>query len=156
MSLFGCTFYDIAPRSAGLTWLRALIGICALALQMLAPIAAHAENAGQWMVICGEDGPVLMQVHLSGDEPARCPECDDCKTCQLVVSTGGISPPTLGSYGLPAIKDLPAHHQANAAPNPAQFWHEDRGPPLLHTIFSDSAWRLSHAVTLSQGGAPWT
>ncbi|WIY26075.1 DUF2946 family protein [Parasedimentitalea psychrophila] len=156
MSPFGCSFHDTALRSAGLTWLRALIGICALALQMLAPITAHSENSGEWMVICGEDGAVLMQVQLSDDEPAACPICGDCKACQLGVSAGGILTPTLRSRDFPAIEVVHGMHGGSVAPNPAQFWHENRGPPLVHTILSDSAWRLFHAVTLSQGGAPWT
>lgn len=130
------------------------MGICALALQLIAPIAAHSANTGEWMVICGEDGPVLMQVQLSDDDPAPCPKCDECKSCQLVVSTGSISPPTLNSRDLPMVKAVHVLHEGNVAANPAQFWHENRGPPLLHTTHSDSATRLSHAVTLSQGGAP--
>ncbi len=141
---------------AGLNWLRALLGICALVVQMLTPAAAHTANAGEWMVICGEDGPVLMQVSLSGDEPAPCPKCGKCEACQLVVSTGGILPVALVSRFEPKVEAIHSLPESSVGSNPAQFWHENRGPPLAHISLSDSARRLSHAVTPSKGGAPWT
>jgi len=156
MSPFGLSLHLIAHRSAFLKRLRALMGICALILQMLAPVAAHSANSGEWMVICGADGPVLMQVQLSDDAPAPCPKCDDCKACQLSVSVGGVLSAPLTLRDLLAMT---AEHRplgVSIAANPAQFWHENRGPPLVQSLISDSLFRLSHAATLSQGDAPWT
>ncbi|NIZ62391.1 hypothetical protein DL239_15570 [Sedimentitalea sp. CY04] len=158
MSPFGSSSHLKAQRSSCLNWLRALIGVCALTVQMLAPIAAHSANTGDWMEICGEDGPALMQVQLSDDEQAPCPKCDECKFCQLVVSTGNIPNPALNSYSLPVVTAISVQHEGNVEANPAQFWHENRGPPNLisHTNPSDGICRPSIDETLSKGGASWT
>ena len=156
MSPFGLSLPMIAHRSAFLKRLRALMGICALILQMLAPVAAHSANSGEWMVICGADGPVLMQVQLSDNDPAPCPKCGECKACQLAISTGGILPLSLTLRDHPMIKTVHGLIDGAIAANPAQFWHENRGPPLVQSLISDSLYRLSHAATLSQGDAPWT
>ncbi|OUS32973.1 hypothetical protein A9Q94_20985 [Rhodobacterales bacterium 56_14_T64] len=141
---------------AGLNWLRALMGICALVLQMMAPAAAQTATPGDWMVICGEAGPVLMQVSLSGNEPAPCPKCEKCEACQLVVSTGGILPVSLVSRFVPKAVAADVMPQSIVGQNPAQFWYKNRGPPLAQISLNDSARRLSHAVTPSKGGASWT
>jgi len=157
MSPFGLSFLLTARASSGLIRLRALIGICALALQMLAPIAAHSANTGEWIVICGENGPELIQVQLSDEAPSPCPKCDECTFCQLMASTGNTPSSALNSRDLPMIKALHVHHGGNVMANPAQFWHENRGPPRFQTTpISDGASRPSHAATLSQGGVPCT
>ena len=158
MSPFSPSSHIKAQRSACLNWLRTLIGVCALTVQMLAPIAAHSANTGDWMEICGEDGPVLMQVQLSDDEQAPCPKCDECKFCQLAVSTGSIPSPVLTSYNLSAVKALHVCFEGTVEANPAQFWHENRGPPIAapHAKDSENACRLSIDETLSKGGASWT
>jgi len=143
-------------HSAGLNWLRALMGICALVLQTMTPAAAQIANPGEWMEICGEDGPVLRQVSLSGDEPAPCPKCEKCEACQLVVSTGGILPVSLVSRFVPKAVVADVMPKSIVGKNPAQFWYENRGPPLALISLNDSASRLFHAATPNKGGAPWT
>lgn len=154
-SLCSPTLYSMR-RSAGLSWLWALVGVCALVLQMLTPVAARAADMGEWMVICGEDGPMLIQVSLSGDEPTQCPKCESCDACQLIVSGGGLLPVTLVSRFVPKVESADVMAESSVGINPAQFWHENRGPPLAQVRLNQDACRLSHVVTPSQGGAPWT
>ena len=41
-------------------------------------------------------------------------------------------------------------------PNPAQYWHDGRGPPLAAKTESERALRASVAATQDKGEAPWT
>lgn len=141
---------------AGLTWLQAVLACCALVLQMVMPAAAQSASAGEWMVICGQDGPVLTQVFLTDDTPVPCPDCGDCTACQLLCGADDLPPNGAGLVAMISAQTGPVQFAAILAVNPAQFWYENRGPPLYQGLHRVSAFRAPHAATPSKGAAPWT
>jgi len=142
---------------APLTQVRGVLAICTLVAQMLASAASHPALAGEWMVICSEDGPVLMQGDISGNDTTPCPECEECQACNPASAANAVLPGhSVSRFHL--VRPVgPLLSAEVLSTNPAQFWPDNRDPPLANQInTSDRTHRLSCAATPNQGGAPWT
>lgn len=137
---------------------RRLAGMCAvfmLVLQIALPGAGQAAADGEWIVICGEFGAVEIQLDPeSGGEQQDCPKCGTCALCAAGNGAGPVNLlPSGSSQAAVCAVQLPAGETVQ--PNPAQYWHEGRGPPLPAKIESERALRASVAATLIKGEAPW-
>lgn len=143
-------------RVGGARMLAGLVTVVALVLQLWAPAAAQASDS-TWVEICSEVGPVLIQMDLSDEpsDPGPCPKCQDCALCAVA---DGLS-------GNPMLKPVFAAHMAavnpvcpsqSVAPNPAQFWPDNRGPPVATQYIIERALRASIASNPNIGGALWT
>lgn len=143
-------------RPAFPIWVKALVASCALLLQLVLPVGSHPANAGEWMVICGSEGPALVQVQLADEDQETCPMCDSCQMCGEFNSTNAL----LSGTGVPA--DL--SHSSNktvicndvVGANPAQFWPASRGPPLAQVFTVGLFSQRPNAATPNKGGASWT
>lgn len=83
----------------------ALLAVVALLLQLLLPGIARAAN-GDWIEICSESGPVLIQVDAEpGSSDAVCPKCKDCVLCAAAVP-GVSTSQTWLMLALPATRSL--------------------------------------------------
>lgn len=122
----------------------------------MTPGAAQSAGPGQWMVICGENGPVMTQVFLSETTPENCPKCDDCKACQQGFGTGGALPNQRTLAPVTSVQMRLVLSALSVVGNPAQFWHENRGPPLDSAPHNLSAHLGLHAATPTKGAASWT
>jgi len=111
------------------------LGIILLVLQMLVPQTGQAAG-GNWIEICSEYGAVEIQVDLDGipldSPPANDIECPECPTCALCALTGVVAIETAAiATGFDASVLTPDWYgRENCTPNPAQFWPDNRGPPL--------------------------
>ncbi len=131
-----------------------VVAILALLLQIFAPTAAQAQD-GMIAVICGQDGPVQVRLNAAGDvEEAPCPECGDCAFCLLVSSPVAVPTDSLPSGLQLAVSDSLSSLSSVFSVNPAQFWPENRGPPLQTQNNSGLACRSTHRALLS-GDRPW-
>ncbi|WP_245595124.1 hypothetical protein [Leisingera daeponensis] len=138
---------------------RRLAGMCAafmLVLQVAFPGAGQAAAGGEWIEICGEFGVVEIQV--AGEASEETQDCPECGTCVLCAAETGAVPishlPSGITHAADTIVLLPAG--AAAYPNPAQFWHDGRGPPLANKIEPERAVGASMAATQNKGEAPWS
>ncbi|MEX0300924.1 MAG: hypothetical protein AB3N24_00740 [Leisingera sp.] len=136
---------------------RRLAGICAvftLVLQVAFPGAGQAAAGGEWIEICGEFGVAEIQVASEQDGSGQ--DCPECSTCVLCVAENGAAPATLLKSASSQMADcavlLP--YCAAVQPNPAQYWHDGRGPPLVNKKNSERVVRASVAATQSKGEAP--
>lgn len=126
-----------------------------LALQVAVPGAAQAAGGGDWIEICGEFGVVEIQVaYEEGGEEQDCPECS---TCPLCAAENGAGPVSVLRFGVrrAAVCAVMLPAGTLAPRNPAQFWHDGRGPPLVIEIEPGRALRASVAATQTRGEAPW-
>ncbi|MFY0311799.1 hypothetical protein ACFMBG_18050 [Leisingera sp. D0M16] len=138
---------------------RRLAGLCAvimLVLQVAFPGAGQAAVGGEMIEICGEFGVVEIQVAAEdSQEQQDCPKCSTCALCAAENGAGPVSPQPSGiSRTAVCAVLLPAGTAVQS--NPAQYWHEGRGPPLVTKIESERAPSASVAATQSKGEAPWS
>ena len=138
---------------------RRLAGMCAafmLVLQVAFPGAGQAASGGEWIEICGEFGVVEIQVSAEGSgDKQDCPKCSTCALCAAETGYGAASIQTSGiGRAAKCAVLLPAGTAVQ--PNPAQYWHDGRGPPLADKIESERALRASVAATQNKGEAPWS
>ncbi|MEW2912377.1 hypothetical protein [Leisingera sp. JC11] len=126
-----------------------------LVLQVAFPGAGQAAAGGEWIEICGEFGVVEIQVAAEGSEEKQ--DCPKCSTCALCAAENGAGPVSLQPSGISRAADCTVLLPAGTAvqPNPAQYWHDGRGPPLVTEIESERAFRASVAATQDKGEAPW-
>jgi Protein of unknown function (DUF2946) len=141
--------------------LRALSGglvIFALVFQLLFPVAAQSTNS-DWIEICAEQGPVLIQVDYSGDQPepvsAPCPKCQACALCALADAGDPSIISRVDMHVTVARTDLSKAAQSLIV-NPAQYWPDTRGPPVAPQNIIERALRASIASIQNIGGALWT
>lgn len=138
---------------------RRLAGLCAvfmLVLQVAFPGAGQAAAGGEWIEICGEFGIVEIQVSDGGSgERQDCPKCSTCALCAAETGAGSV---TFLHSGIRQAADFAVLLPVGTAlqPNPAQYWHVGRGPPLVTEIESECAFRASVAATQEKGEAPWS
>ena len=127
-----------------------------LVLQVAFPGVGQAAAGGDWIEICGEFGVVEIQV-VSGESDDK-QDCPKCSTCALCAAENGAGPAVVHSSGLSRVADCAVLLPAGTAvqPNPAQYWHEGRGPPLVTKIESERALRAIVAATQNKGEAPWS
>ncbi|WP_259973663.1 hypothetical protein [Leisingera aquaemixtae] len=138
---------------------RRLAGMCAafmLVLQVAFPGAGQAAAGGEWIEICGEFGVVEMQV--AGDDSEDTQDCPKCSTCALCAAENGAGPVSVLRSGLSRAAECAVLLPAGTAvrPNPAQYWHDGRGPPLANKIEPERALGASMAATQNKGEAPWS
>jgi hypothetical protein len=125
-----------------------------LVLQVAFPGAGQAAVGGEWIEICGEFGVVEIQITEENREREQaCPKCGACVLCAAAhgaIPVGAmptsISRAEVGTFLLPAAAAVP--------PNPAQHWHDGRGPPLVNQNNPERAYRASLAATQIKGEAP--
>ena len=133
-----------------------LFGVLALLLQLIAPSMSSA-GTGDWMEICSEQGPVLVQIDFSGEAPTEvpCPKCETCALCVLndTATDSPGAPERIQSFVVAQIT-RPAAQSLSA--NPAQFWPLGRGPPRGPHDITKRALRASIASIPKIGGAQWT
>ncbi len=144
------------PLADSLRFLMATAGILALMFQLLLPVVAQASG-GDWIEICSEAGPVMMQLDAKdeGDTSDQCPRCKNCTLCVVTAS--------VLNTGFAEIFD------ADRTQMIAVIWHhpelrsvskyarpEARGPPRATQYTSDCAPRAAIATPLNTGGALWT
>jgi len=127
-----------------------------LVLQVAFPGAGQAAAGGEWIEICGEFGVVEIQV-AAGDSEDK-PDCPKCSTCALCAAENGAGPVNTLRSGFTRAAECAVLLPAGTAvqPNPAQYWHEGRGPPLVTKIESERAPSASVAATQTKGEAPWS
>lgn len=143
------------PLRAALQRAGTVVALLALLLQTFAPGAAQAQD-GMIAVICGADGPVEVRMTADGEvDEAPCPECGDCPSC-LLLSAPFVLPSSSAPFGSQyAAVASPRSPDSPNSENPAQFWPENRGPPLSTIVKSGFACRASLSSEIS-GGQPWT
>ncbi|WP_241482237.1 hypothetical protein [Leisingera sp. ANG-Vp] len=126
-----------------------------LVLQIALSGAGQAAPGGDWIEICGEFGVVEIQLPAAGGGERE--DCPKCSICALCAAETGARPAVWQAAGSSCAVDftvwLPA--AVSVRPNPAQYWHDGRGPPLVTKKNSERALRASVAATQSKGGAPW-
>lgn len=128
-----------------------------LVLQILFPSLGKAESSGRWIEICSEFGIVEVQVPLE-DQGNPDGECPDCETCLMCLTDNGQTraTPAPSSTLVIATKDARIMRPSPDVSNPAQFWHDGRGPPRRATNDMKRACGASMASTLSKEVASWT
>ncbi len=151
------TFLIPSACVAGL--FRRLAGVCAilmLVLQVAFPGAAQAAAGGEWIEICGEAGVMVIQV--AGEDSNGQQDCPKCSTCALCAAEIGAGPAALLLSVVSRAADRAVLLLAQTAvqPNPAQYWHDGRGPPLVTKNESERALSASVAATQIKGEAPWS
>ncbi|KIC35116.1 hypothetical protein RA26_19335 [Leisingera sp. ANG-M7] len=149
----------LIPSAFGAGLFRRLAGVCAilmLVLQVAFPGAAQAAAGGEWIEICGEFGVVVIQV--AGEDSNGQQDCPKCSTCALCAAETGAGPAALLLPAVSRVADCAVLLPEGAAvqPNPAQYWNDGRGPPLVTKIESERAFRASVAATQNKGEAPWS
>lgn len=141
-------------------WRRGLAGLLAvfaLILQLLAPGVARATN-GEWVEICSEIGPVLMQIDVSGDETDQNSPCPKCKTCTLCAAAVPFAP----KFGAPVLtnnaepRDLSLTDRRIDLPELRYQRPLTRGPPSATLDMTDRARSASMAMFCKIGDTPWT
>lgn len=127
-----------------------------LVLQVALPGAGQAAAGGEWIEICGEFGVVEIQV-AAGDSEDK-PDCPKCSTCALCAAENGAGAVNTLRSGISRAAEYAVLLPAGTAvqPNPAQYWHEGRGPPLAAEIEPERAPGASVAATQNKGEAPWS
>lgn len=152
------TFFISSACRAGL--FRRLAGMCAifmLVLQVAFPGAARAAAGGEWIEICGESGVVEIQVVDEDSKEQRdCPKCSSCALCAAETGAGPVPLLLLAAVSRAADCAVLLPSETAVQPNPAQYWHEGRGPPLVIKTESERAFRASVAATQDKGEAPWS
>lgn len=116
------------------TRFAAVVALCSLVFLQLFPLAASAAGNGEWIEICSDSGVVLVKVDLSGETEdsnshGKCPDCAQCPFCALS-----------GFEAVLAIQPAANHDSLKLGGtfvasqrvmfNAAQFWPDNRGPPL--------------------------
>lgn len=136
---------------------RRLVGYVAivmLAMQVLLPGMGKAEAAGIWIEICSEFGVIEIEIAAEdSNSPSQdCPDCEICLMCaaELAQTRRDAFPSSV----LVLAQDLTGQLQpTEAASNPAQFWHDGRGPPRLNTYNMARARGAFMATTQFKGEA---
>ncbi len=128
------------------------LGILLLVVQLVAPQPVQAAG-GDWIEICGEYGVVEIQVNLDGTPVPNPDDCPDCQTCPLCALSHVAVTQTEARFApLETATSVAGWHTASATiRNPAQYWHNTRGPPLATT---KKTTRAPQAPTHNTGEVP--
>jgi len=146
-------------RSGQSPWrqVQALAAAVMLALQLVFPGLGQADNSGTWVEICSDLGSLEVEIN-SGETRTPSADCPDCEICLLCATDNDPArPQSLSLTYRPVPHDTaPPLGQGVILLNPAQFWHDGRGPPRPLNAFTKHTTTASAATTLTKGGAPWT
>jgi hypothetical protein len=144
---------------------RRLVGgvtVLLLAVQLLMPSIGKAGATRTWIEICSEFGVIEITVDATEDNaPSEdCPDCDICLMC--AAQNGQSRSVEILALSPVWITGVTAQlRSVEAASNPAQFWHDGRGPPRP-TIYKLSTYNMtracgaSMATTQCRGEASWS
>ncbi|WP_068116840.1 DUF2946 family protein [Tropicimonas marinistellae] len=133
--------------------------LLALMLQAINPVRGLAQQDGTLIEICSEFGVAKVRVDAEGNivetSGTPCPKCEDCALCCADVASAAPNAGTLHSpIDLPSIE--PARVRTSDTENPAQFWADNRGPPVRTPIEIGPAMELFMASPWIEGRTPWT
>ncbi|MCD9148812.1 hypothetical protein [Pseudophaeobacter flagellatus] len=99
-------------------------------MQLLLPGLGRAEAAENWIEICGEVGVVRIDIaaETGNTQNKDCPDCGTCLMCLAQITPSQATAPTRTkpAYLTGTSGQVPS---LEVASNPAQFWHDGRGPP---------------------------
>ena len=134
-----------------------LLAVFALILQLLSPGLVRASD-GEWIEICSELGPVMMQIDFSADETDQnkpCPKCETCTLCAAAIPAA----PGFGASA-PANKDEPRtltliEWRTDLSGQRYQR-PQSRGPPTATPDMTDRARYAPMAMSRKAGDTPWT
>lgn len=122
--------------------------IISLMLQVLVPVSAQASE-GAWIEICGESGAELVRVDVSAGEtqPSDMTNCTDCGPCVLCA----VAEPVIAPEPAHALLSIIIVHTQQPIgvdaikPNAAQFWPDNRGPP----VWQANTQKVDHSPMIS-------
>jgi len=143
--------------------LSAALALCLMVFLQVAPGIAGAAAKGEWVEICSEFGVILKQVALNGDSlpegenknDVPCPLCAACAFCAALESEGILPEQHQARAGIGGRCSRALRALQNVAANPAQFWPDNRGPPL-GTQHKQAHLRASPKASIQTvGGAFW-
>ncbi|EBA16848.1 hypothetical protein RSK20926_03549 [Roseobacter sp. SK209-2-6] len=139
-----------------LSRLLAALACLMVVLQLALPSLGQASDQGTWVEICSDLGPVEVEIS-SGETRTPSDDCPDCDICLLCAAENGQARPLTLSQTYGPVPQHSAHSlkQGIVLLNPAQFWHDGRGPPRIQKTPMERASDASMATTLQEGGAPW-
>ncbi|SDI43756.1 hypothetical protein SAMN04488026_100313 [Aliiruegeria lutimaris] len=127
-------------------------------MQAMLPVPAAAYAGGDLVEICSESGVLVLRIDADGNvidpEDAPCPECDDCQLCANVAL--GDQPAqfrTIRETGHAVRPDWIATQPVKD--NPAQFWADNRAPPLRSEKATDLSIIPFMGPPLTEGRARW-
>ncbi|OED50256.1 hypothetical protein AB838_03140 [Rhodobacteraceae bacterium (ex Bugula neritina AB1)] len=126
-----------------------------LVLQVSFAGAGQVAADGEWIEICGEYGAVEIQVDSEQDGRVQdCPECTACPMCTAESAARSAGVLFLGPNRMAECNVL-LPPGAAVQPNPAQYWNDGRGPPLVNKKHSEHTPGAPVAATQIEGEAPW-
>lgn len=130
------------------------VAVVMLAMQLLLPGIGKADTAGTWIEICSEFGVIEIEV-AAEDSNSPSEDCPDCEICLMCAAENSQTRrDVIPSSVLVLTQDLSGQLQpAEATSNPAQFWHDGRGPPRLNTYNMARARGAFMATTQFKGEA---
>lgn len=134
--------------------LAGYVTVLMLAMQLLLPGIGKAEAAGSWIEICSEFGVIEIEM-IAEDSNSQTKDCPDCEICLMCAAQNGQLRNVLTpSSSLVLTRTLSGQlRPMEVTSNPAQFWHDGRGPPRLNTYNMTRACGASMATTQRKGEA---
>ena len=126
-------------RCISRTWhgrVAAVLAVLALVVAQAGPLAARVLVGGAWIEICSEAGPVMVRVDLSGEEADERGECPACATCPFCAppDTEAAAMFEVAVTRVKAARDRPTQGTQTLIANPARFWPDNRGPPVVQAM----------------------
>ncbi|WP_083096454.1 hypothetical protein [Pseudophaeobacter leonis] len=148
------------PPRRGTGAFRRLAGcvtVLLFAVQLLLPSIGKAGAAETWIEICSEFGAIEILVQVTeGNAPSQ--DCPDCDICLMCAAQNGLSRsvarPVLSAVWITRV--TAQGHPIETASNPAQFWHDGRGPPRLTPDTMTRACGAAMATTQGKEAVLWS
>ena len=117
------------------------LGVLFLVLQMFVPVVAQAASGSAQIEICSEFGAIEITIAADGDTASDCPDCPACAQCSLNHTIAPELATRLACFDAAPLPWVP--YKADLiVQNPAQFWPDNRGPPLAHTTITQLPGRV--------------
>lgn len=127
-------------------------------LHSVSPAPGLAHEAGELIQICGEFGVSEIRIDADGneidDQAPPCARCGDCPLCVVVAEFG---PTDDFAWQVQSGERRLNRARANGfhVQNPAQFWADNRGPPLRSEKAQLLADKKFMGPACVGGRAPW-
>ncbi len=139
-------------RSDNLRGMMAILVILAICLQMIAPNIAKAADL-EWMVICSDDGAIMVQVDFSEDTPHEpCPDCETCVFC--ATASEGADQSNSDWHMLTVLIAKEATQPISLARWDGDYlWPVTRGPPSGKSEKKDRVFRAFPVLNSYKGEA---
>lgn len=132
--------------------------ICALVILQAVPVTARSSEDGAWFEICSEAGIVLKKIDMSDapdTENTPCPKCSQCPFCAIAGLDVILASTFAGKTEFFVAPKSFRASQTNVA-NAAQFWPDNRGPPLAEGYIQHHLRDAAKGFTIQFGDAPWS